>query len=149
MDSPAGGEPGKKLLLDYQLPSRLEEIEKLADAVNAALPDRADLAFAANLCLEELVANTILHGLKGRADRLIHIRLSLSEQWLEITIKDDAPPFDPFTQVPKPDLGLGVIDRPVGGLGIHLVKTMMDDARACYDGTGNLIVLLKSLGARN
>jgi serine/threonine-protein kinase RsbW len=147
MDSLGGGEQGKKLLLDYQLPTRLEEIEKLADAVNAVLPGRTDLAFAANLCLEELVANTILYGLKGRADRLIHIRLSLSDQWLEITIKDDAPPFDPFTRVPEPDLGLGVGDRPVGGLGIHLVRTIMDDARACYDGTGNLIVLRKKLGA--
>jgi serine/threonine-protein kinase RsbW/sigma-B regulation protein RsbU (phosphoserine phosphatase) len=146
MDSVKGPEDGKTLLLDYRLPTRVEEIEKLADAVNAALAGRSDLAFAANLCLEELVTNTILHGLHGRPDRVIHIRLSLSEQWLEITIKDDAPPFDPFTQVPKPELGLALDDRPIGGLGVHLVRTIMDDVRAYYDGTGNLIVLLKNLG---
>ena len=49
----------KKVLLDYQVPTRLEEIQNLAEAVNQALPDR-DLAFSANLCLEELITNTII-----------------------------------------------------------------------------------------
>jgi len=55
----------------YQIPTRLEEIEKLANAVNKALPDR-DLAFSANL-VWKLITNTILYGLKGAADRFIHV----------------------------------------------------------------------------
>jgi len=143
MDSPAAGAERKKLLLDYRLPSRIEEIEKLALAVEEALSGRTDLAFAANLCLEELITNTIKYGLQGRADHVIHVRLSLSEQWLEIVIKDDAPPFDPFTEAPEPDISLGVLERPIGGLGIHLVRQLMDDVRADYDGSGNRTVLLK------
>jgi anti-sigma regulatory factor (Ser/Thr protein kinase) len=134
----------KKVLLNYQMPARLEEIEKLANAVNKALPDR-DLAFSANLCLEELITNTILYGLKGAADRFIHVRISVSDEWLEILIKDDAPRFDPFMQAPRPDLDLDSNERPIGGLGVHMVKKLMDDVHAYYDGTGNLIVLLKSL----
>ncbi|MDD1633190.1 MAG: ATP-binding protein [Methylococcaceae bacterium] len=137
----------KNVLLDYQVPTRLEEIEKLADAVNKALPDH-DLAFSANLCLEELITNTIVHGLKGAADRFIHVRMSISDEWLEILLKDDAPRFDPFMQAPRPNLDLDINERPIGGLGVHLVKRLMDDVHAYSDGTGNLIVLLKRLQHR-
>jgi serine/threonine-protein kinase RsbW len=133
---------GTRVLLDYQVPARLEEIEKLADAVNKALPDR-DLAFAVNLCLEELITNTVLHGLKGAADRFIHVRMSASDEWLEILLKDDAPRFDPFMQAPTPNLDLDINHRPIGGLGVHMVKKLMDEVHADYDGTGNLIILLK------
>ena len=145
MTSPPFELQNKVQLLEYELPSRVEEIEKLAEAVTAALPDRSDLAFSANLCLEELVTNIIQHGLKGQGDRIIHVRMSMSDEWLEIILKDDAPQFDPFVEVPDPDLGLDVDERPVGGLGVHLVKTLMDDVRAYYDGSGNWIVLLKTL----
>jgi serine phosphatase RsbU (regulator of sigma subunit)/anti-sigma regulatory factor (Ser/Thr protein kinase) len=135
----------KRLLLDHHLASRLEAIAVLAQAVDDALPERPDLAFSANLCLEELITNIIVHGLKGRSDRDIHVRMSMSPEWLEIVLKDDAPPFDPFSQAPPPDLDAEVEDRAIGGLGVHLVKQLMDDARAYYDGSGNLIVLLKTL----
>jgi len=148
MDSPKEAGDGEVLLLDYALPTRLDEIEKLAVAVDAALPGRDDLAFAANLCLEELVTNTIRYGLRGGADHLIRIRLSLSRGWLEISIRDDAPRFDPFTDAPVPDLGLGIAERPIGGLGIHLVRRLMDEVHASYDGSGNLIVLRKRLPGR-
>lgn len=135
----------KTVVLDYSLhPAQLPQIAKLAQAIDRALSPRPDLAFSANLCLEELITNIITHGLKGQADHLIHIRLSLSVEWLEIVLKDDAPPFDPFGQAAVPDLDRDVEDRPIGGLGVHLVKTLMDDARAHHDGSGNLIVLLKA-----
>ena len=134
-----------KRLLDYRLPSRLEEIARLAEAVDSALAERPDLAFAANLCLEELLTNTILYGLGSTPDREIQVSISMSDQWLEINIKDDAPAYDPFVEAPLPDLELGVDERPIGGLGVHLVKTLMDDVQANYDGSGNLIVLLKTL----
>jgi serine/threonine-protein kinase RsbW len=137
-------ERDKKVVLDYCLPARLEEIEKLADAVNRALPDR-DLAFAANLCLEELITNTILHGLNGASGHFIHIRINRSDEWLEIRLKDDAPRFDPFIEAPQPDIGLDIDERPIGGLGVHMVKHLMDETHAYYDGTGNRIVLLKHL----
>lgn len=137
-------EHNKTVLLDYQVPTRLGEIEKLANAVDQAVPDR-DLAFSANLCLEELITNTITYGLKGATDRFIHVQIRVSNEWFEILLKDDAPRFDPFTQVPRPDLDLDINKRPVGGLGVHLVKTLMDEVRAYYDGTGNLFVLRKHL----
>jgi serine phosphatase RsbU (regulator of sigma subunit)/anti-sigma regulatory factor (Ser/Thr protein kinase) len=135
----------KTLLLEHKLLSRVEEIAHLAEAVDQALTERPDVAFAVNLCLEELLTNTIQHGLHGAPNRLIYVRLSRSDEWLEIIVKDDAPPFDPFVEAPAPSLEAGVEERAVGGLGVHMVKTMMDEVRAFYDGSGNLIVLLKTL----
>ncbi|WP_349744431.1 ATP-binding protein [Roseateles cavernae] len=135
----------KTLLLAYRLVSRLDAIAPLAAAVDKALPDRPDLALTVNLCLEELITNIIEHGLMGASDRQILIRLSRSEDWLEVLLKDDAPPFDPFVQAPAPELDADVDARAIGGLGVHLVKTLMDDVRAFYDGSGNLIMLFKTL----
>ena len=134
----------KKVLLDYLVPTRLKKIEKLANAVTKALDDHS-LALSVNLCLEELITNTILHGLRGATNRFIHVQISASDEWLEILLKYDAPQFDPFTQAPKLILYLGINERPIGGLGVHMVKKLMDDVHAYYDDTGNLIVLLKSL----
>lgn len=137
----------KKVLLDCRVPARLEAIETLADAVNEVLPDR-DLAFSVNLCLEELITNVIVHGLKGAADRFMQVQLIISDDWLEILLRDDAPRFDPFMQAPEPDLDLNINERPIGGLGVHMVKKLMDEVHADYDGAGNVIVLRKRLPHR-
>ena len=135
----------KRQLLHRLIDSRVEEIAGLAEAIEEALPDRADLAFVANLCLEELITNTILHGFAGQPGHAIEVFLNRSEEWLEIILKDDAPPFDPFVEAPAPDIEADLDGRAVGGLGVYIVKTMMDAAHAYYDGGGNLIVLLKAL----
>lgn len=137
----------KQELLHHRLASRVEELAGLAEAVEAVLPDRPDLAFTANVCLEELITNTIVHGLGGAPDHEIEVFVNRSAEWLEIIVKDDAPKFDPFAEAPAPDLDLELDDRPIGGLGVHLVKTMMDIAHAYNDGNGNLIILLKTLQA--
>ena len=135
------------VLLDCRIATRLEEIEKLSEAVHQVLPD-PDLAFSVNLCLEELITNTILHGLKGASDRFIQVQIGLSNDWLEIRLKDDAPCFDPFMQAPPPNLDPNINHRPIGGLGVHLVKMLMDETRAHCDGSGNLLILRKHLHDR-
>jgi len=86
------------------MPARLEEIEPLAHAVNQALEDYQDCAFPVNLCLDELITNTVSYGLKGAPGRMIQIEIQQSEDYLEIHIVDDAPQFDPFLKAPEPDL---------------------------------------------
>jgi len=88
----------KNVLLDYQVPTRLEEIEKLADAVTRLYPITIWLSLP--IVSGRVITNTIVHGLKGAADRFIHVRMSISDEWLEILLKDDAPRFDPFMQAP-------------------------------------------------
>lgn len=135
----------KKLLLDHVMPSVMSAITDLAAAVDEALADNVTVAFQVNLCLEELVTNIIKYGLHESPTHPIHVQIYESEQHLEIYLKDDAPEFNPFIDAPVPDTKLDVEQRPIGGLGIHFVKTLMDQAQAYYDGAGNLVVLLKQL----
>ena len=140
-------DPGsdKKLLLDYTMPSQVVMFGILAVSVEDVIPDLPDIAFSTNLCLEELITNTIQYGLSNAPDHAIRIRISRSADCLEIVVKDDAPPFDPFNSVPTPDIHAGVEEREIGGLGVHLVRSLMDEVWATYDGTGNLITLKKTL----
>lgn len=134
-----------RMLLDYAMPSEIDALVGLAEAVEDALSAIDTLSFQVNLCLEELITNIIKYGLDSAKNHLIHVQIYQHEKYLEIFLKDDAPQFDPFTNAATPDINLDVEHRPIGGLGIFFVKTMMDEAKAYYDGAGNLIVLLKAL----
>lgn len=135
----------KVLLMDYSMPSQVVMFGDLAVSVEDAIADRPDLAFSTNLCLEELITNTIQYGLGNAPDHTIRVRISRTRDFLEIEVQDDAPYFDPFNAAPLPDVGASVEDRQIGGLGVHLVRSLMDDVLASYDGTGNRITLKKTL----
>jgi anti-anti-sigma factor len=63
---------------------------------------------------------------------------------LRVTITDDGPPFDPLAYA-DPDTELSVEEREIGGLGIHLVRQMMDEVSYRYEGDRNIVVLVKRL----
>lgn len=87
------------------------------------LPSRAvnDL----NLCLDEILNNTIAHGYESLAPRVISVSLSADGGYLEAEIEDDAKPFDPRRSTP-PDLPRDLASRKIGGLGLHFVNSLMD-----------------------
>ena len=58
-------------------------------------------------------------------------------------IADDGRPFDPLTEAPEPDLESAIEDRPIGGLGVHLVRTMMDEVRYRREEGKNRLTLVK------
>jgi len=132
-------------LLDYWMPSRAEAIEDLSKAVQTALADLQEHVFPINLCLEELIFNTISYGLKGDAKHLIHVKIIKHVDHLEITIEDDGPSYDPFAHAIEPDLNLSIDERPIGGLGIHFVKTLMNEVNATALNPGNRITLRKRI----
>jgi serine/threonine-protein kinase RsbW/sigma-B regulation protein RsbU (phosphoserine phosphatase) len=128
-------------LLDYWMPSQAEAIEELSYAVQTALADLQEHVFPINLCLEELIFNTISYGLKGDSTHRFHVRIIKHPQELEITIEDDGPSYDPFAHAILQDPNLSVDERPIGGLGIHFVKTLMTEVNAVQLNPGNRITL--------
>ena len=134
----------KTVLIDYQLSSRIEEMIKLAELVDEAFIDDSTLAYSVNLCLEELIVNIIDHGLNNAPDHWIKVCVSVSDECLEIIVEDDAPPFNSFQQVSSPNFSLSLDQIPVGGLGVHIVKQLMDEVNVCHDGHGNRIILVKN-----
>nr|WP_051057433.1 ATP-binding protein [Herbaspirillum sp. B39] len=125
----------KELLL--QLHNDVAELDRLAEAVDefcaaCALPGK--LAFELNLVLEEVVVNVINYAFPdGGADEPIHVRVVLETNSDEgravrvvAEVRDTGTAFDPLLGGP-PDFVLDLDKRPVGGLGVHFLKTLMDE----------------------
>ena len=95
------------------------------------------------LVLEELGINILTHGGKGMERRPeIEIVLTSEDHALTIEVLDDGHPFDPLQDSPNPDLTATIEDRPVGGLGIHLVRSLMDDLHYQRDAGRNRLTLV-------
>ena len=106
----------------------LGELPKTAETVSAWCKENevpAAAEFHANLALEEIVSNIIHYGWKDGAEHEIRVRLSRMKDEIRIEVEDDAVPFNPL-EAPAVDVNLPLEERPVGGLGIHLVRQIMD-----------------------
>jgi anti-sigma regulatory factor (Ser/Thr protein kinase) len=95
-----------------------------------------------NIAVEEIVLNAIKHGRCSPAQGAIGIGLSLSGSELDITITDTGIPFNPL-DAPPPNLTASLADRPIGGLGIHLVRSLMDSIEYKREGGENRLRLRK------
>lgn len=135
--------------LSLVLRNHLSELERMSEAVSAWCRENAvsdAVEFHVNLALDEIVSNVIRYGWKDHGEHQLHIRLSRSENELRVEVEDDATPFNPL-EVPAPDINRPLDERAVGGLGIHLVRQVMDglDYRR-LDGK-NLLVMKKKTGS--
>lgn len=131
--------------LKISLANRLSEITPLADRVSAfcaACGVNESVTFRINLALEELLTNTIKYGYADQSTHEIVIELQYSGDGVTVEIVDDGKPFD-LTQAPTPDLDAPIEQRAIGGLGLHFVRTMMDEVRYCRDGGRNRVTLVK------
>ena len=101
------------------------------------------LTFKVNLVLEELGLNILTHGGKGSDRRPeIEIVLTSEDDALTIEVLDDGQPFDPLEDAPEPAVDAAIEERTIGGLGIHLVRTLMDDLRYQRDDGKNRLTLV-------
>ena len=80
-----------------------------------------------NLCLDELITNTVSYGYLDTDEHEIRVTLTDRNASLVVVVEDDGVAFDPFTAAPVPDLEADVEERPIGGLGVYFVKTLMDE----------------------
>lgn len=104
----------------------------------------ASVRRSAFVVLDELLANTVSHGLEGRTDGTVMVDVKLASELLVMTLRDNGKPFDPFARA-APDTTLSVEDRPIGGLGIHLVRQLVDDVSYRREADHNIVVLAKRL----
>jgi serine/threonine-protein kinase RsbW len=74
--------------------------------------------------VDELVCNVVGHGYAGRPGS-IEVAFVATADEIGFRIRDDAPPFDP-TAVPEPRLDLPLSERRLGGMGVHLARTLTD-----------------------
>jgi len=85
-----------------------------------------DLTYVVMLAVEEAVMNVIGYAFADQPPpHSITLRLDIDQAKIVAEVTDNGRPFDP-TAMPEPDLSLPLEQRRVGGLGIHLMRTMMD-----------------------
>ncbi len=104
-------------------------------------PDAA--CFLTDLVIEELVTNTIKYGYDDASAHQILVKVAFHEGHLCIEVRDNGHAFDPLAQE-APDFTLPADERPIGGLGIHLVRQMTDDVRYERRGGENVVIATKA-----
>jgi anti-anti-sigma factor len=109
-----------------------------AHAVPAAIRRSTSVA------LDELLNNTISYGFAGRERGEVTIEVELRADRLSVVLSDDGRPFNPFSAA-APDTARSVEERPIGGLGIHLVRRMMDEVSYHRRADRNVVILAKLL----
>jgi anti-sigma regulatory factor (Ser/Thr protein kinase) len=102
----------------------------------------AKVLFDMTLALEEILTNVISYGYDDGKEHQILVRLALEKGNFTAEVADDGRPFDPLA-VPEPDTEKPVEERPVGGLGIHLARKLMDGFEYKRQGNKNLLIMKK------
>ena len=123
-----------------QIPQLADFVETIAEIAHLEQP----LAMNLNLALEEAVSNVILYAYPPGSDGLVDVEAIIRKGQLDLVITDNGTPFDP-TAVADADITLGVEERAIGGLGIFLVRNIMDTVKYRRDDGKNILSMTKKI----
>ncbi len=126
-----------------KIPPTLDQLERITTVVEELGEQDnwpPDLIFKVNLVLDELSVNIVNYG--GAASE-IEVSLAADADEVRVEISDDGLPFDPLHDAAEPDLDAPLEDRPIGGLGIHLVREMMDELHYRREDGKNRLAMVK------
>jgi anti-sigma regulatory factor (Ser/Thr protein kinase) len=101
---------------------------------------------AADLALEEHLTNITRYAYEDARPHEVVVRFELEEGCAVIEVEDDGKPFNPL-QMPEVDTAVPLDSKPVGGLGIHLIRQFMDDVQYRREKDLNILTMRKRLGA--
>jgi len=106
--------------------TEVSRVAALLDAFAAAHGVPQGALNDVQVAVDEAVSNIVRHAFPGGGAHLIRVDLSLVPGRLTIRLEDDGVPFDPTAAVVAPSAG-GLDERPVGGLGLLFMRTLLDD----------------------
>ena len=115
-------------ILTLSIPNRLCELPRLIEAVNTFLQSKRlsrEVVEIVHIALDELVTNVIRWGYDDGQEHEVRVETTVDATEVRVVIEDDGRPFDP-TSIPQPNILTAPEHRSEGGLGIHLVRTMVD-----------------------
>lgn len=102
--------------------------------------------YSLQLAADEAASNIIEHAYAGVSDAVLEITCDMRGSELVITMRDTGKPFDP-SKVKQPNLKADLSERQIGGLGLYLMRKLMDDVRYETNAkTGNLLTMIKRRG---
>ena len=132
-------------IISVNIANKLEEISQVVERFRAFgesfnVPKPTIQKF--NIVFDELLSNIISYAYDNDKDHQIEIIIQLRGEQIVITITDDGIPFNPFA-TDMPDIKQSIKERSIGGLGIHIVKNLMDEYTYKRDVNNNIITLIK------
>src|SRR5262245_2533817 len=132
-------------ILEIKLHNKLSELDRFNQALTEfgrqhRLPDKVmhDL----NLALEEILTNIISYGYIDSREHEIRVSLSALPGEVRAEVEDDGQPFNPL-EAPEPDITKPLEERTIGGLGIHLVRKLMDALEYKRRADRNILTIRK------
>lgn len=140
----SGGEILKKLIV----PARDEELDKVQDFIKAELDANncsVRTQIQLQIAVEEIFVN-IAHYAYESEDGVVEVRLDIGKKAraIEITFIDSGKPYNPLKK-PDPDITLSADNRSIGGLGIYMVKRIMDGITYKYKDNRNILTIIKHM----
>ena len=127
-----------------EIPALAAYIESYAAANSLSMADEHCVSLAA----EELFVNTVSYGGSSPKEASVELMLSVVGDLLTISYSDAGVPFDPTGPAvkPPPEQSVPAVDRPIGGLGVHFIKNMMESVRYERRAERNILTMTRRLG---
>ena len=129
-----------------RVPNRIDELSVVSEAVEALGQEEnwpPDIAYAVVLALEEVATNVVRHGGGAQGTSEIEIEVVSTDEEVRVEVRDSGKPFDPFHDAPEPDIDAALEDRKIGGLGVHFVRVLMDEASYRREDGRNHVTMVK------
>lgn len=131
----------------FELKNDLSELEALSKHLNkfGRLTGLSEACITdVNICLDELFTNIVSYGFEDDLTHIIRFAMNLDNQVLTLSIEDEGVPFNPLEKK-DPEVPADLIDVRIGGLGIHIVRKLMDDIRYKRKQGKNKLTMKKSI----
>jgi anti-sigma regulatory factor (Ser/Thr protein kinase) len=133
--------------VSFELRNNLSELATLCEkmeSVGQTLGLSRRCLFEMNLALDELFTNIISYGFQDQSEHFIRVNISADQDVLTVVLEDDGMAFNPVERIP-PEVPCTLDECKVGGLGIHLVKNLMDEIVYERRAGLNVLTLKKSI----
>ena len=139
LNNPNQSKPVQSITLTNDI-SQIHELEKFIGKIAEDKKIPESLKSSINLAMEEAVTNVIMYS----GSKTVDITARTKDDEIIFTVTDSGKPFDP-TAVPDVDVSQNAGDRPVGGLGIHMYRKIMDSVTYKRQDNKNVLTLIKKI----
>ncbi len=128
------------------LVNKLTESERLSKIIEELAEEKnlsPKFVFEINVALDEIITNIISYAYNDKAEHKILVKIFFLEDGLKIQIEDEGIAFNPMERA-EPDITKSVMERPIGGLGIHMVRKLVDELKYKRENNKNILTLIKN-----
>ncbi|GAB1469740.1 hypothetical protein MASR2M66_06170 [Chloroflexota bacterium] len=129
----------------YTFPAKFEYLDEIRECVAGVARDggfQEKTVYSLQLAADEAASNIIEHAYEGDSDGELYITCNMDDDLLVITMRDKGKTFNP-SKVKQPNLKANLSERQIGGLGVYLMRKLMDSVHYESSQSGNTLTMTK------